>query len=327
VSQQAWHGHILWYHARTHTHTSSQAVPVASRKAVSKDLCVYLRKSGPTAQEHFLIEHEETWHLRAERLEEPGNHASMESLYQLLGDGSEVSYISQCNPREQLTLCYILATSMLYLYPSSWFSTEWTSDMVHFNRRSRTSTSATLTHPYVSIHLQSGSTSSINPSDRHRTHSHPAILALGIMFLEIASGSRFQRTRKGTPTEQCNEDNYRAWQDFKILERKDRHGRTKQTPSGLREAIRACLKLEPPASFPSNQLAEEGPIRHYILSCIVYPLARELRDGYKVNLSDLQKKTVPETSRTRIGNSCDPSISRQSTASIGNAPSVNSDGT
>jgi hypothetical protein len=288
---------------------------------------VYLRKSGPKAQEHFLIEHEETWHLRAELLEEPGSYASMEPLDQLLGDGSELSYISQCNPREQLTLCYILATSMLYFYPSSWCFTEWTSHMVHFIRRSKTSTSATLTHPYVSIQLQSGSTSSNNPSDRHRTHSHPAILALGIIFLEIASGSRFQRTRKDTPTEQCNEDNHRAWQDFKILERKNRHGRTRQIPSGLREAIRACLKLEPPSSFPSNQLAEEGPIRHYILSCIVYPLARELRDGYNVDLSDLQKRMASETSGTRSDNSCDPSISRQSTASFKETFRVNSDGT
>jgi hypothetical protein len=278
------------------------------------------------AQEHFLIEHEDTWHLRAELLEEPGKYASMEPLDQLLGNGIEMSYISRCNPREQLTLCYILATSMLYLYPSSWFSTEWTSTMVHFIRRSETSTSPALTHPYVSIQLHDSSTLN-KPPDRHRIHSHPAILALGIMFLEIASGSRFQRTRKDTPTEQCNEDNAQAWQDFKALERNDRHCRKRQIPSGLREAIRACLKLEPPANFPSNRLAEEGPIRYYILSCIVQPLAHELKNGYNIDLSDLHNTVFPETSGQRGEGSRDPTFGRQSTVSIEKMSRVNTNGT
>jgi hypothetical protein len=256
---------------------------------------------------------------------EPGKHASMEPLDQLLGNGVEMSYISPCNPREQLTLCYILATSMLYLYPDSWFSTGWTSTMVHFIRRSETSTSPALTHPYVSIQLQDSSTLN-KPPDRHRIHPHPAILALGIMFLEDASGSRFRRTRD-TPTEQCNEDNARAWRDFKALKRNDRHGLKRQIPWGLREAICACLKLKPPASFLSNQLAEEGPIRNYILSCIVQPLAYELKDGYKIDLSDLHNTVFSETRGQRGDGSHHPTLSRQSTVSIETMSRINKNDT
>jgi hypothetical protein len=267
------------------------------------------------AQEHFLLENEDLWHLKAELLEENDRHTLMEPLEHFLGDSFEASYISQCNPREQLILCYILATSMLYLYPSSWYSTEWTSSMVHFVRRSETSTSPALTHPYVSIPLQAASNAKV-PPDRHRIHAHPAILALGIMFLEIATGSRFKRTREDTPTEQCNEDNARAWQDFKAIEKKDRYGHAKQLPSSLRAAIRACLKLEPPANFPSNQLSEEGPIRHYILSCIVRPLARELEDGYKVSLKDLHRAVLSGMDSVQSDEAGGPSLSRQSTASV-----------
>ncbi|KAF1941676.1 subtilisin-like protein [Clathrospora elynae] len=233
----------------THVEVKSVESSVAttpSRQAIHLDLCQYLRKSGRMAQEHFLIENDKFWHLKAELLGNTDGYTSMEPLCQLLGDGIQISYISKCNPREQLLLCYVLANSMLYLYPSSWFTFEWTSSTVYFVRRSRASTSPALAYPYVSVQLQDPGTSK-SPPDRHRPHSHPAVLAFGIMFLEIVTGVRFMRTQEGTRTEQYNEDNAKAWQIFKALEQKERRSRATQTPSGLREAIRACLKLELPA--------------------------------------------------------------------------------
>ena len=118
-------------------------------------------------------------------------------------------------------------------------------------------------------------------------HSHPVILALGIIFLEIATGTRFKRSHEQTSWEQCNSDNYQALQLLKVTEKQDRHNFTKRISSGLSKAIRSCLKLEPPPNFPSNQLSAEGPIRHYILTRIVDPLASELKDGHKVRLEEL----------------------------------------
>lgn len=118
-------------------------------------------------------------------------------------------------------------------------------------------------------------------------HSHPVILALGIIFLEIATGTRFKRSHEQTSWEQCNSDNYQALQLLKVTEKQDRHNLTKRISSGLSKAIRSCLKLEPPPNFPSNQLSAEGPIRHYILTRIVDPLASELKDGHKVRLEEL----------------------------------------
>ena len=264
----------------------------------------------------FLIENNNFWHLKPKLREGTNYHTSMEPLHQLLGDGLEISYISKCNPREQLILCYILATSLLYLYPGSWFQTEWTSDMVYFIRSSSTSTSPALTYPYISVVLRNRETPRNRP-DHMQIHTHPAILALGIIFLEIVTGTRFKRTREDTSWEQCNKDLSQAWRLFSDLKKRDRHSRSRHISSSLSQVISACLQLQPPPSFPSNQLSEEGPIRHYILSCIVRPLAHELQEGYKVSLSDLHKSLIPETERDESDDIDElKRLSRQSTASV-----------
>ncbi|KAI8298120.1 Subtilisin DY [Colletotrichum sp. SAR11_59] len=59
----------------------------------------------------------------------------MESLQQLLEDGMSISRVSNYSDKEKLTLCYILANSMIFLYPGSWLRTAWNSNKVYFIRR------------------------------------------------------------------------------------------------------------------------------------------------------------------------------------------------
>lgn len=245
----------------------------------------------------------------------------MESLHQLLGDGFAISHISKYAPREQLILCYILANSMLYLYPSSWSHTAWSSNRVYFIRRVNSSTSPILAFPYLSVELQQARNGPKDPPHHMQCHSHPVILALGIIFLEIATGTRFRRSQEQTSWQQCNGDNHQALQLLNDLEKQDRHNRTKRISSGLSKAIRSCLKLEPPPNFPSNQLSEEGPIRHYILSCIVHPLASELKDGHKVRLEELHDDLVPEKDKENLDDSGDQrSTSRRPSSPTGHFP-------
>jgi len=274
-----------------------------SRMPVNDDICQYLLASDEVLQVDFQIENETFWHLKPKVIEGINHYTSMETLRQLLGDGTGVSFISNCNPRDQLILCYILASSMLYLYPSSWFQTEWNSNMVYFVRGTNNSISPILTYPYFSVQLQQGGgTSKTSPHDMHwQSHLHPAILALGIIFLEIVTGAKFKKTPEKETWRQCGRDVKDALELLNDLEKQDRHGCTKRLSSGLRKAIRACLKLEPPPNFPCNELVAEGPIRHYILSCIVCPLAYELQAGYKVQLEDLQTQLDPE----KGGQNCD----------------------
>ncbi|KAF2689750.1 hypothetical protein K458DRAFT_413999 [Lentithecium fluviatile CBS 122367] len=293
----------------------SQKVATNSRMPVDGDVCRYLKESDETLQVDFLVENETFWHLKPKLLEGINHYASMEPLRQLLGDGIAVSHISNCRPRDQLLLCYILASSILYLYPSSWFQTEWSSSMVYFIRGTNRSTSPILTLPYVSVELKQTQSTPKDPPHHMQYHSHPAILALGIIFLEIITGTRFKRTLEKTSWQQCNRDNHQAVQLLNELEAQDRRNSTKRLSSALSKAIRACLKLEPPPNFPSNQLADEGPIRHYILSCIVGPLAHELQTGYKVRLEDLHNLLSPEKAMQDPADIGDlKGISRRSTA-------------
>lgn len=226
----------------------------------------------------------------------------MESLQQLLGDGVSVSDFSKYTPKDKLILCYILANSMLFLYPGSWFQTAWSSDKIYFVRRFSNSTSPALTFPYLSIAFQQAQ---INPPDHMQYHSHPAILALGIIFLEIATNAKFTRkSQEPTPWEQFNSDGMQALQQLQELERQISRDRSKRISRALIKAIRSCLILEPPSNFPCKVLSEEGPIRQYILSCIIQPLASDLSDGYQVSLDKLQDDLMLEKGLEDLDQSC-----------------------
>jgi hypothetical protein len=219
----------------------------------------------------------------------------MESLHQLLGDGIRISDISKYTPQDKLVLCYTLANSLLFLYPGSWFQAAWSSSKVYFIRHLYTSTSSILTFPYLSVELQQAQKNAKSTPHQMQYHSHPVILALGIIFLEIATGIRFtRRSHEQIEWKQYNSDGSQALRQLNEWEEESKRDRSKRISPALRKVIRSCLMLKPPADFPSKNLSEEGPIRHYILSCIVQPLALELKDGYKVNLEELHSSLVPE---------------------------------
>lgn len=244
----------------------------------------------------FLVENDGLWHLRPRRSANADYHTSMEPLQQLLEDGMSISRVSNYSDKEKLTLCYILANSMLFLYPGSWLRTAWSSNKVFFVRRAGVSAlkPVALTFPYLSVEMQDmqDATSKSTQHTHMQAHSHPSILALGIIFLEIATGSVFPRssqTRVEASWEQCNKDFLEAWKQMEKLE-----AERKYIPSALRKVIRACIDLKPPPSILSTSLTEEGPIRQYILSCIILPLASELVDGYNIRLEELHTSLEKE---------------------------------
>jgi hypothetical protein len=272
----------------------SQAMATATRHSINNDICQFLSDSKGF-RVNFLAERDSLWHLTPELPEGIDHYTTMESLHQLLGDGIAISDISKYTPREKLVLCYTLANSMLFLYPGSWFQTAWSSNRVYFVRRVSSATSSVLTFPYLSVELRQAQKVSKNPPHHMQCHSHPVILALGIIFLEIATGARFtRRSHDQEEWKQYNSDCQQAWQQLQELEKQSERDRSKRISPALKKAIRSCLKLAPPADLLSNTLSEEGPIRLYILSCIVQPLALELRDGYKVRLEELHDALVPE---------------------------------
>jgi hypothetical protein len=133
-----------------------------------------------------------------------------------------------------------------------------------------------------------------------QSHIHPVILSLGIILLEIATGARFRRSSMPGSWERCNADNIQA---LNLLEEKAEQGRkdrSKKIPTGLHNAILRCLKLEPPANFATNQLSKDGPIRQYILTCIIQPLADELIKGHGLRLEEVHE-LAPEKESEAYG--------------------------
>jgi hypothetical protein len=217
----------------------------------------------------------------------------MESLHQLLGDRGLISFaqISRYGDKEKLTLSYILATSLLYLYPGDWVKMVWRSDKVYFPKRTHSTKSSILTLPYLSVDLQQSSNRSKNTQIWY-CHGHPAIQALGIMLLEIATDTRFAALCGETIVEKdpINRSNLEGLQALKVLEDLETLGErdaSKRIPSALFQAIRSCLQLHPPADSADQSLSEEESIRSYMLSCIISPLATELSTGYEVSLENL----------------------------------------
>ncbi|SPO04606.1 uncharacterized protein DNG_07291 [Cephalotrichum gorgonifer] len=278
--------------------TSSPTREGPGMMAVNRNICEFLSRNRGF-QVDFLAEMDALWHLRPELREDSVDHyTTMESLHSLLGDTLRTSDLAISTPREKLTLCYMLASSMLFLYPGSWLRSSWSSADIYFARRVDRPASSTLTFPYLSVRLQEASNGS-NPMEEHmQYHEHPALLALGIIFLEIATGERF------TPSsgrDQTNSDGLQAWQKLKALDDPNASPHFRQIPKSLKTAIGFCLKLQPPSNLLSNALAEEGPIRQYILTRIVGPLAIDLRDRYNVRLEDLHEAIAPGKNTRRNG--------------------------
>lgn len=175
---------------------------------------------------------------------------------------------------------------MLFLYPGYWLHTAWDSNKLYFICRTedRNSKPVELAFPYLSVGVQEIEDVTSISRDHMQCHPHPNILALGIVFLEIATGSVFERSNRTTEHawQQCNQDFLNARKYMKGIEER----KTYMSPA-LRKVIWACIDLKSPPHMPSNNLAEEGPIRQYLLSCIILPLALELRDGYEVDLERL----------------------------------------
>ncbi|RSL48880.1 hypothetical protein CEP54_012688 [Fusarium duplospermum] len=257
------------------------------RKAVNNNICDWLKRNDGFEVD-FLIEQDKFWHLIPKLRENAvGHYTTIQSLDSLVRADLSISEITRYSPREKLILCYTLANSMLFLYPGCWSRRPWTSAMVYLvRRRIGGSKSSSVTFPHVSVELQQSQSGQKLVRDHNQYHDHPPILYLGIILLEIATGTVFTRSDDAELHNRCNQDGRQALKQLDSFETQNRGNPFRRISPALGEAIRACLLLELPKNFPSQNLIEDGSIRQFILDCIVQPLATELKDGHKVFLDD-----------------------------------------
>ncbi|KAL8363271.1 hypothetical protein RB601_009172 [Gaeumannomyces tritici] len=298
--------HCTWkvtdVRAMAYIHGEAAKTP---KSPIQNDLCFRIRNSN-AVKVNLWAEHEKK-RLWAVHPPAPGDvceHSVMESLHELLGNdpaAPSMARISRYDDRDRLTLAYVLATSVLYLYPGIWLQTEfcWSSNKILFARSAGDESGrlVALTQPYLSANLlRRQEMPKADPAAMSRYHLHPAVLALGIMLLEIATRTKFDVLCPKKPcdrdrlNEACrttmapsNEDGALA---LKALERLEKHG-SRDAPPSLCEAIRNCLVLRPPSTLSDQLLFEEGPLRFYVLTCVVAPLATALEKGYGIQLASL----------------------------------------
>lgn len=252
---------------------------------------------------HLLVSKDKLWALRPPPPVGSSRHTSMQSLRNLLGSGRAHSSrdVARYGDKEKLLLSYILATSLLYLYPSKWMMPDWSSENILFPKISSSGCRkpSPFTLPYLSISLQqTNDTPKAPPVSQY--HKHPSILALGIMLLEIATGMQFDYayesgTKETNQSDRYNEYGSRALSLLNDLERRGERRLSHRIPPVLFNVIRSCLILSNPPTMAAEQMSEEGPIRHYILSCIVIPLASELSEGYHISLDKIQEALRPDS--------------------------------
>ncbi|KAJ6031362.1 hypothetical protein N7540_002094 [Penicillium herquei] len=189
---------------------------------------------------------------------------------------------------------------MLDLHPGTWFHKDWDCNSVYLPRYLNSSTWPLLTSPYLRATIQHGYDETDGQIHHMQCHPQPSVLALGIVFLEIITGTKFPKSQDPIAWKRHNQDNRQAEDLLKSLKSADRHGYARKLSIGLGEAVRACLHMEPLPNSPTNNLNKEGPLRYYILSRIVRPLAYELEYGYNISLEALYIDTERERSKKSL---------------------------
>lgn len=111
------------------------------KSPVRNNICPLLLGSD-AVQVSLVAEHEDDllWVVHPPAPLEASDHSTMKSLHQLLGDDHatpSAAPISRYTDKEKLSLAYILATSVLHLYPGIWLQTAscWSSDKIFFPPR------------------------------------------------------------------------------------------------------------------------------------------------------------------------------------------------
>ncbi|KAF7537785.1 hypothetical protein G7054_g3488 [Neopestalotiopsis clavispora] len=198
------------------------------------------------------------------------------------------------NPQLKLLLSYLLAKAVWQFYDSDWMTPNWSKHTIHFMRERlngalEAGDILTLIHkPYFATELgPSPTTSSCPLNDKlpdehdltHRfpsaTHSHPRILALGIMLLEIELGEGIELHRldedfceDDDPIE--NDDHYTAG---KII--LSPMWARRNVYQAVKEMIEICLRPDT-AKFGTD----EGLARDNLHTYVVAPLSRLFKQAW-----------------------------------------------
>lgn len=228
---------------------------------------------------HMLVKKDELWPQR-----------SLPTEYRNLEQQRTISLKTMLGGKGTLTLAgkrilaVILANALLELFETPWLAKQWNTEHICFFHHSGDQIEPCVTKPYLSTkfdEFQAENTS----QDIHRIHPIPSVLALGVLLLEIELG-------KPIESERHNDDLLNGQPnvntDYTTADRLWR-GLRDDVYEGYSSAIEACLNC----NFIQHNVGaqqmdfDDWNFRQTVHESIVKPLEKELSNGFKISVKDL----------------------------------------
>jgi hypothetical protein len=261
---------------------------------VKPDLCTWMRESSnDDILLSMLVYEEKLWYVNSlwPRISKD-DLALRVSLDEVL----EHNKAADLTLRTKRILAVLLAHALVQLRGSPFMREEWDrSDIYFVQRRRRDTNEYDIRGPYICTSMNSnlsgdtilsGPVKELAKPENSRgirpIHPCPSLLNLGILLLEVESGSRFE-SQVGNDKKDPNSKAKAALEyvDFKLKYEKD-----DLYPDGFWETVRSCLD---PKFIPQGRISDHDFIREAIRENIVMPLEIALWLVQKVEVTKIDK--------------------------------------
>ncbi|OJD30643.1 uncharacterized protein BKCO1_5800013 [Diplodia corticola] len=193
--------------------------------------------------------------------------------------------------KERRVLAVLLAHSLLHLSNDSWLKDEW--DKTHISFFSSAPDQLNL-KPYLTTDFQALAES--NDGSGMQLHPSPAILALGIVLLELQIWATIESRR--LPEDLTDDGSVNVNTNLMTAERVFRDA-DDEIFENYRAAVRACLDCDFLDEHGVDVDFNDDGFRTLVYENIVAPLERELYQGWKMKPKDLltpkMERSEPQT--------------------------------
>jgi hypothetical protein len=243
------------------------------RDIETESLCALLQQAQTNrAKLQIVLENGKLWQKRSRSSDLRIQNQKDIPLKTLL-----VDKICRWNLRDKRILAVVLAHAVLHCSEGPWLKDNWSKEHVSFFKKD-SKTEPDLSRPFLTIDFGESTLGKSDNDHLFMTHSYPALLALGILLLEIHLSvpieSRYAEEDliDGQPNENTN-----LTTAVRLLQHSDG-----EVYEGYRDAVKACLNW----NAASSEWADEEK-RKRMYETIVEPLERELEHGFQMKPEDL----------------------------------------
>jgi hypothetical protein len=265
------------------------------RELIDFNICQIMKRTIGFRLE-MVVENKKLYQMRPKQSYNKTQHTTLKSLEELLRrERMKIpTAIGSSESKDKLILSFILATSLLHLYSGEWLKGNWNNQNIYFMVNSRREGSLSLTKPYFRTRCTPGKyLSPKEVASLCNFHCYPSILALGIMLLEIALGTKLvdkggEDECQEEPDDRYNADVLIALRVFEDWTKESERLVSRKIPLGLKSAIQACLS---PVRLPyTDPPPSEKHIRQYIFTDVVVPLGTALSETYLISPETLHQE-------------------------------------